>query len=269
MRKTILAPCLLVFVLAFAGRPLFAQPATSAAPEAVFVNGKVVTVDADFNVREAFAVRGGRIVGVGTAREMRALAREGVTTVRDLGGRMVLPGLIDSHVHAPAAAMFEFDHEIPDMETIRDVLDYITARTKVVPEGEWISLQQVFITRLREARFPTLAELDAVAPKHPVNFRTGPDNMLNTLALRKCGFDRSWVVKDGGPGLDAALSERLFQPFAAGDARSGSGLGLAICHEIVVSLGGQIGLDNHEAGGRVAGLTATVRLALAEDNPGP
>ena len=193
MRKTILAPLL----LALAASQALAQPVT---PDAIFVNGKVVTVDADFSVREAFAVRGGKIVATGTAREMRALAREGVTTVRDLGGRMVLPGLIDSHVHAPAAAMFEFDHEIPEMETIRDVLDYITARTKVVPEGEWISLQQVFITRLREARFPTLAELDAVAPKHPVNFRTGPDNMLNTLALRKCGFDRSWVVKDGGPG---------------------------------------------------------------------
>lgn len=194
MRKTILAPLFLTFASVGA---LLAQPAP---PDAIFVNGKVVTVDADFSVREAFAMRSGKIVATGTAREMRALAREGVTTVRDLGGRTVLPGLIDSHVHAPAAAMFEFDHEIPDMETIRDVLDYITARTKVVPEGEWISLQQVFITRLREARFPTLAELDAVAPKHPVNFRTGPDNMLNTLALQKCGFDRNWTVKDGGPG---------------------------------------------------------------------
>ena len=159
MRKSFLLPLL----VAFAVGQTRAQPA---APDTIFVNGKIVTVDADFAVREAFAVRGGRIVATGTTREMRTLARDDATTVRDLGGRTVLPGLIDSHVHAPAAAMFEFDHEIPDMETIRDVLDYITARTKVVPEGEWISLQQVFITRLREARFPTRAELDAVAPKH-------------------------------------------------------------------------------------------------------
>jgi predicted amidohydrolase YtcJ len=58
----------------------------------------------------------------------------------------------------------------------------------------------VFITRLKESRFPTRAELDAAAPRHPVNFRTGPDNMLNTLALRLCGFDRHFTVKDGGPG---------------------------------------------------------------------
>ena len=104
-------------------------------PAAVFVGGKIVTADAEFRVREAFAVRGGKIVATGTTREMRALAREGVTAVHDLGGRMVLPGLIDSHVHAPAAAMFEFDHEIPPMETLRDVLDYIAARTRVVPAG--------------------------------------------------------------------------------------------------------------------------------------
>ncbi|MBI5769438.1 MAG: amidohydrolase [Verrucomicrobia bacterium] len=176
---------------------VFAQPPP---PDAVWLNGKILTVDASFTVAEAMAVRGGKIVATGTSAAMRALARDGVTQLQDLGGRMLLPGLIDSHVHAPAAAVFEFDHEIPDMETLRDVLDYIAARARVVPEGGWISLQQVFITRLKESRFPTRAELDAVAPRHAVNFRTGPDNMLNTLALKKCGFDRNFAVTDGGPG---------------------------------------------------------------------
>lgn len=180
--------------------PGLAVRAAEAAPDAVFLGGKVVTVDADFRVREALAVRDGKIVAVGSTAEIRALAQAGRTQVHDLSGRTVLPGLIDSHVHAPAAAVFEFDHEIPAMETIQDVLDYIAARTRIVPEGEWIQTQQVFITRLREARYPTRAELDAVAPRHPVNFRTGPDNMLNTLGLKKCGFDRAWRVTDGGPG---------------------------------------------------------------------
>ncbi len=198
MRKSFLA-----LLLSSLGASLgLSRPAAAAesAPEAIFVNAKVATVDADFSVREAFAVRAGKIVATGTSREMRALARDGVTQVRDLGGRTVLPGLIDSHVHAPAASVFEFDHEIPPMETIREVLDYLAARARVVPEGQWIQTQQVFITRLREARYPTRAELDAVAPRHPVNFRTGPDNMLNTLALKKCGFNRDWRVTDGGPG---------------------------------------------------------------------
>jgi two-component system, OmpR family, sensor histidine kinase TctE len=83
------------------------------------------------------------------------------------------------------------------------------------------------------------------------------------------------TIADSGPGLGAAQRERLFQPFAAGDTRSGSGLGLAICHEITLSLGGQIELINREDKGRIIGLDACVRLPLAPeaaglgDNPAP
>ena len=135
--------------------PSVRAAAEAPAPSAVFYHGKIVTVDADFAVREAMAVRDGRIVAVGTTREITALARDGVTQRVDLGGRMVLPGLFDSHVHATSAAMSEFDHEVPNMESIRDVLDYIAARATVVPAGGWISLSQIFITRLKEMRFPT------------------------------------------------------------------------------------------------------------------
>jgi predicted amidohydrolase YtcJ len=86
------------------------------------------------------------------------------------------------------------------MENIADVLAYIAGRTKIVPEGRWIVLQQVFITRLQEARFPTRAELDRAAPSHPVVFRTGPDLMLNTRGLVESGFSREFKVTDGGPG---------------------------------------------------------------------
>ncbi len=75
------------------------------------------------------------------------------------------------------------------------------------------------------------------------------------------------TIADSGPGIPAELRLRLFQPFAAGDARSGSGLGLAICHEIVLSLSGSIRLDNRTHHGTVTGLDATVRLPLA-DNQG-
>jgi two-component system sensor histidine kinase TctE len=87
-----------------------------------------------------------------------------------------------------------------------------------------------------------------------------------TLAVRVLSDGRTGalIVSDSGPGIDAALQPRLFQPFSAGDVRSGSGLGLAICHEIVRALGGTISLDNREEHGRVIGLDATVRLPLAE-----
>ena len=54
---------------------------------------------------------------------------------------MVLPGLIDSHVHPNGACMTEFDHPIPEMETIADVLAYIKGRAKVLSKGEWIEVQ--------------------------------------------------------------------------------------------------------------------------------
>jgi predicted amidohydrolase YtcJ len=175
-------------------------PAQDAAPDAIFHGGKIVAVDPGFSIHEAFAIRGGRIVATGRTADLRLLARPGLTTLHDLAGRMVLPGLIDSHVHASSAAVFEFDHPIPPMESIADVLAYIAGRAKVVPGGQWIKLQQVFITRLREGRFPTRLELDRAAPDHPVVFRTGPDLMLNTRGMRESGFSRDFKVTDGGPG---------------------------------------------------------------------
>jgi predicted amidohydrolase YtcJ len=118
----------------------------------------------------------------------------------DLAGQMVLPGLMDSHTHPLGASLTEFDHEIPTMESIADVLAYIRARAQSVPEGGWIVLQQVFITRLREQRYPTRAELDSAAPKHPVIFRTGPDASLNSLGLKLSGIDRNFKIPEGVAG---------------------------------------------------------------------
>lgn len=71
------------------------------------------------------------------------------------------------------------------------------------------------------------------------------------------------TIDDDGPGLTASMQQRLFQPFATGDARHGSGLGLAICQAIVAPLGGSVSLENRVHQGRVAGLSAVVRLPLA------
>jgi predicted amidohydrolase YtcJ len=94
--------------------------------------------------------------------------------------------------------MFEFDHEVPGMESIAEVLDYLGSRTRVVPEGQWIWVQQVFVTRLIEQRFPTRAELDAAAPRHPVVFSTGPDAMVNSLALSASGITSEFKVTGAG-----------------------------------------------------------------------
>ncbi len=162
-------------------------------------NGRIVTVDKDFSIQEAMAIRENHILRIG--KEKDVLKTKGSSTeMLDLHGKTVLPGLIDSHVHPSSACMTEFDHPIPEMEAIPDVLDYIRSRAEALNDGEWIIVQQVFITRLREQRYPTREELDRAASKNPVVFRTGPDASLNTLALKLSGIDKDFEVTDGGPG---------------------------------------------------------------------
>ena len=174
---------------------VFAQ-AVAAPPDLILHNGKIVTVDEEFSIVEAIAIREGRIVALGAGPELRALA-DSRTELVDLGGRTALPGLIDTHTHPLGASLYEFDHDVPEMDTIADVLEYFRERVRVVPKGGWIRLQQVFITRLREQRYPTREELDSVAPDHAAYFRTGPDASLNSLALELSGIDRESRIPQG------------------------------------------------------------------------
>jgi predicted amidohydrolase YtcJ len=166
-------------------------------PELILHHGRIVTVDRAFSIREALAVQGDRIIRIGTNDEVLQ-ARGPRTTLVDLGGKMVLPGLIDSHVHPTAASKIEFDHPIPEMESIPDVLDYIHRRALALGAGKWVIVRQVFITRLKEQRYPTRSELDQAAPRNPVLFATGPDASLSSLALKLCGIDKNFRVD--GPG---------------------------------------------------------------------
>ncbi len=89
--------CLLPFALSAA---LLAQDA-----ETIFINGKILTADAQFSTQQALAVRDGKIAAVGSTAQIRKLAGA-KTRVIDLGGRTVIPGLIDSHMHAIRVASF-------------------------------------------------------------------------------------------------------------------------------------------------------------------
>jgi predicted amidohydrolase YtcJ len=183
-------------------RPLLLLLTTAAgleaAPDLILHHGRVLTLDPQSRIAEAVAIENGRITAVGTNEEVLALGS--ATTQRlDLGGRTLMPGLMDSHVH-PGAAMTEFDHELPDMHRIADVLAYFKARAAVSEPGDLLSLRQVFITRLEEKRYPTRAELDEAAPANPVVFSTGPDSMLNSLALKLAGIDRNFRLPEGHPG---------------------------------------------------------------------
>jgi predicted amidohydrolase YtcJ len=165
----------------------------------ILYNGKIVTVDPRFRIVDSIAIRGDRIAAIGARGQVTSLAGPNTRQI-DLKGKTVLPGLMDSHVHAFEASIYEFDHPVPEMETIEDVLRYLKSRAARAKPGDWIVLTQVFITRLRDQRFPTRAELDAVAPRNPVYFGTGPDASVNSLALKLSGIDKNFRVTDGKPG---------------------------------------------------------------------
>lgn len=180
----------LLLVSALASLPSYA------APELILHHGQVITMNESFGMAEAVAVEKGRIVAVSDNETVLAM-KDATTQLVDLGGQTLMPGLMDSHVHPSSAAMVEFDHEIPTMETIADVLAYIATRVKVSKPGDLIGLRQVFITRLEEKRYPTRAELDLAAPDNPVVFSTGPDSMLNSAALKLAGIDREFKLPEG------------------------------------------------------------------------
>ncbi|TSA09016.1 MAG: amidohydrolase [Planctomycetaceae bacterium] len=165
--------------------------------ELILHGGNVITVEGEITTARpsAVAVAEGLILAVGDDQSILKLRGEH-TEVIDLQGATVLPGLIDSHTHPISASLHEFDHPIPEMKNISDVLDYVRNRAEVLEDGEWIVVQQVFITRLAERRYPTKAELDNAAPHNPVHFSTGPDSSVNSLALTLSGIDRDFQSGD-------------------------------------------------------------------------
>jgi predicted amidohydrolase YtcJ len=155
----------------------------------ILYHAKVVTVDDKFRIAEALAIKGERIVAVGSDKEVLRLKGQ-KTRVIDAQGRTVLPGLYDSHTHPVGAATSEIVEPLPELRSLDEVFTYIRKKTKEVAEGHWIVLRYAFPTRLKEARFPTRQELDAVAPKHPVLYHAGPAGIVNTMGLEVSGITK-------------------------------------------------------------------------------
>jgi predicted amidohydrolase YtcJ len=186
------------FLLALTLALLF--PAAAAADDEadlVVHNAKVITLDAKSSTAEAVAARGGKIVAVGSNADVLKL-KGAKTRVVDARGKTVLPGLYDSHVHPSGAASSEIGEPVPNLRSIAEVLEHIKKRAAETPEGKWIVLPYAFPTRLKEARFPTRAELDAAAPKHPVRYHAGPTSMVNSAALKASGITKETQNPSGG-----------------------------------------------------------------------
>jgi predicted amidohydrolase YtcJ len=174
-------------------------PARAQAPDTVLVNGKIVTVDDRFTIAQALAIKGERILKVGTTAEVEAL-RGPQTRVIDLAGRTVIPGLIDNHAHWVRAA--EHDELRFDGVTSRQqALKMLADRVHSAPAGEWIVVlggwsEEQFTD---ESRGFSLEELDRIAPNNPVVLQAVYNHSyLNSVALIAAKIDAGTPDPQGG-----------------------------------------------------------------------
>ncbi|HUK35042.1 MAG TPA: amidohydrolase [Vicinamibacterales bacterium] len=168
--------------------------------DTVLVNGKIVTVDAGSSIREAIAIRDGRIVRLGSSADIRKLAGP-QSRVVDLQGRTVIPGLIDSHLHAIRAAQ-TFATEVNWIGTtsLVDALARVADASRVMKPGAWLIVAGGWnVQQFAENRRPTQAELVAAAPNNPVYIQLGYGwAMLTPMALKALNIASDADVPSGG-----------------------------------------------------------------------
>lgn len=163
----------------------------------VLLDGRVLTVDDQFSVATALAVRDGRFIAVGSNDDVRVHIGSR-TRVIDGRGRTVVPGLIDTHVHALGVAAEEAAQPFRNLRSIGELQAWIRGEAQRRPQQTWIWTPRVYPTRLREHRFPTRKELDVAAPHHPVVVDGAYAFSLNSAALRAAGITRDSADPPGG-----------------------------------------------------------------------
>jgi predicted amidohydrolase YtcJ len=182
-----------IAALLCAGALLASCAARGQPADLVLLGGKVATVDARDSVARAIAIRDGRVLAVGGDAEIRKHAGP-ATRVIDLGGRTVIPGLIDSHLHAIRAAL-SFSTEVNwiGARSLPDALGRLSAAAKNRPPGSWLIVAGGWNElQFAERRRPTQAELEAAAPANPVYVQLG----YGWAVLTDDGFAKLGIAGD-------------------------------------------------------------------------
>ena len=156
---------------AFAALYLTSQVGVASAQTAdtVLFNGKIVTIDKDFSVREALAIANGRVLASGTTAAIKKLAGDKARLI-DLGGRTVIPGLTDGHIHGVRAAL-TFGTEVNwiGVPTLKQALEKVRQAGKTQKPGSWIVVAGGWTEeQFAEKRRPTPREVIDAAPDNPV-----------------------------------------------------------------------------------------------------
>ena len=175
-----------------------AAPAASpptAEPELIVINARVYTVDGALPRAEAFAIKNGRFVAVGSTADVKNLAT-GRTRVIDAARMTVTPGFIDTHCHV--SGVNELYGVNANVRRVRELLANLTAKAGTTPEGTWVSAFMFDDTKLDVPL--TRRHLDEVSRAHPivVNHRGGHTSWYNTKALELAGITRNTPDPDHG-----------------------------------------------------------------------
>ncbi len=185
-----------------------AQPA-----DTVLLNGKIVSLDDKNSIHQALAVRDGRIIATGTSAQVKKLAGQ-ATRVLDLQGKTVIPGLIDSHMHAIRAAL-SYSTEVHwiGVPSIEDALARLRQAASTAKPGEWLVVAGGWTEeQFKERRRPTQAELVAAAPNNPVYVQW----MYGWAMLTPAGLQALNIKSDADlPGGGKLVRDAQGQPTGA------------------------------------------------------
>jgi len=195
-RVILLSTFLLVGIAAAAQQ----KPAAVDRPDAILINGKILSADPKFTVYEALAITGDRITAAGITKDLRALA-DAKTRVIDLGGRTVIPGLTDSHIHAIRAGLsFATEVHWIGAPTIENAINRLRDASRRLPPGAWLIVAGGWTERqFADKRRPTQKEVVAAVPDNPVYIQLGYQWALMTpKALEALKIMRDEDLPSGG-----------------------------------------------------------------------
>jgi hypothetical protein len=232
----------------------------------IIINGNIWTGDSSRPRAEALAIRGDRLLAVGTNPEILQTAGPKTKTI-DAGGALVLPGFIDSHVHFMNGGFALLGLQLRDADSKAEFVRRIAAYARELPKGEWIQNGDWDHQRFAPVELPRKEWIDAFTPDHPVcvNRLDGHMILANSAALRAAGIDRSTptppggeIVKDPATGeptgilKDAAMDliyarippPSLLQKRRAAEAamRAAAEKGVTSVHDV----SGEIGIDVYQ-----------------------
>ncbi len=167
-------------------------------PDLVVLNSKIYTLDAKDTLAQAVAVKDGRFLAIGSDAEIAKLA--GPNTQRiDLGGRAVIPGIFDSHVHMMEAGAKLSAIRLDECTSPEEMMELVRERAKVTPPGAWIVGQGWNEGNFTDKRLPTRHDIDPATSEHPVILmRFFNTDIVNSYALRMAGIDRHTPDPEGG-----------------------------------------------------------------------